>query len=287
MNDLTLTGGSPFDSIRRVREDGSEYWLARELQPLLGYSKWQNFEKAVEQAMIVAETAGLNVGANFTATGKVSGARGPASKDYELSRYACYVTAMRGDSHKPEIADALTYFAVRTHQAETAQPMLRAVPDLSGLNAEGLEWLGQIGQALTATTSELVGAKRELAAARTKVEYVDTFVTPDEGASLLRVFANQAKVSEQALRDYLMDRGVLYNTPFKRWSKKKQALVEVNWYHAYGQYKTWFTERDQPKAPRTPDGRMTTTLDITPVGKTGVLRMLRRHPLAIEGGAAS
>lgn len=287
MTDLIPSTGSPFDGIRRVREDGSEYWLARELMPLLGYRDWRNFERAIDQAMIVVETAGLDVAANFVATTGVSGSRGPAPKDYELSRYACYVTAMRGDSHKPEIAEALTYFAVRTHEAETARPVLQAVPDLSGLSAEGLEWLGQIGQALTATTTELVGAKRELAAARTKVEYVDTFVTPDEGASLLRVFANQVKVSEQALRDYLIDRGVLYNTPFKRWSRKKQDLVEVNWYHAYSQYKTWFTERDQPKAPRTPDGRMTTTLDITPVGKTGVLRMLQRHPLAIEDGASA
>lgn len=278
--------GSPFDSIRRVREDGSEYWVARELMPLLGYTKWQNFERAIEQAMIVAETAGVDVAANFTATNKVSGTRGPASKDYELSRYASYVTAMRGDSHKPEIAEALTYFAVRTREAETAasRPVLSAVPDLSGLGAEGLEWLGQIGQALTATTTELASTRKELEAAKPKLEYVDNFVTADEGACLLRVFANQVKVDEQDLRDYLIDRGVIYNKPFKRWSGKKQRLITVNQYHAYGQYKTWFTDRDQPEAPRTPDGRMQTTLDITPAGKTGVLRLLQRHP--IQGDVA-
>lgn len=113
--------GSPFDKIRRVDAFGREYWSARELMPFLGYSKWHNFARVIEQAMTAAGLSGVDLGANFPATGKVSGSRGPAQVDYELSRYGAYLTAMRGDSHKQEIADALTYFAVRTHQAETSQ----------------------------------------------------------------------------------------------------------------------------------------------------------------------
>lgn len=113
---------SPFDKIRRIDAFGREYWSARELMPFLGYSKWHNFARVIEQAMTAAGLSGVDLAANFPATGKVSGSRGPSQVDYELSRYGAYLTAMRGDSHKQEIADALTYFAVRTHQAETAQP---------------------------------------------------------------------------------------------------------------------------------------------------------------------
>lgn len=284
--DLTLLGDSPFDAIRRTDEHG-EYWTGRELMPLMEYAQWRDFAAVIQKARdALVLIQGEDVAAsNFADMRKISATK--SGKDVRLTRFAAYLVAMAGDDTKRAVAEARIYFAVRTEQAEKAAPALSLVPDLSGLNAEGLEWLGQVGKALTATTAELASAKRELESARTKVEYVDAFVTPDEGACLLRVFANQIKVGEQALREYLIDRGVLYRTSFHRWSTKKQAHVEVNQYHAKSQYKTWFTERDQPKAPRTPDGRMTTTLDITPVGKTGVLRMLQRHPLAIAGGEAS
>lgn len=174
--------------------------------------------------------------------------------------------------------------AIRKTGRYGVAPVLSAVPDLSGLSVEGLTWLGQIGQALTITTAELSSARQELEAARPKVEYVEAFVDGEKDSALLRVFANQIKVGEQELRAYLLDRKVIYNAPFQRWSSKKQDWVTVNWYHAHSQYKTWFTERDQPKAPRTPDGRVTTTLDITPIGKAKVKRMLERTPIA--GGAA-
>lgn len=69
------------------------------------------------EARAAAEIAGL--ASNFTDTGKVSGARGPAQKDYNLTRYACYMVAMSCDGRKPEVAAAKTYFAVKTRQAET------------------------------------------------------------------------------------------------------------------------------------------------------------------------
>lgn len=277
---------SPFDAGRTpCPQGGEDRWSARWLMEKMGYDKWQNFEQVIERAKTSAHNEGFNVKTLFTAVSKKGDGR--PQTDYQLTRFAAYLVAMNGDPRKEEVARGQSYFAVKTREAETTRPNLSLVPDLSGLGSEGLEWLGQIGQALTATTAELVGAKRELEAARTKVEYVDTFVQADEGACLLRVFANQVKVGEQALREYLIDRRVLYNASFERWSRKKQDYETVNSYHPYAQYKTWFTERDQPKAPRTPDGRMTTTLDITPLGKTGVQRMLQRHPLAIEGGAAS
>ena len=119
---------SPFDQLRHTDASGREYWSARELMPFLGYSRWQNFHRVIEQAMTAAQLSGVDLPTNFTGSSKDAGQSGPASIDYELSRYGAYLTAMRGDSHKPEIAAALTYFAVRTHQAEVAAATPTALP---------------------------------------------------------------------------------------------------------------------------------------------------------------
>lgn len=113
-------GASPFDSIKRVRPDGSEYWSARDLMPLLGYIEWRKFDGAIDRAKIAAEVQGHDVSSLFVGAAKVSGTRGPAQQDYEMARFAAYLTAMNGDPRKPEIAAAMAYFAVQTHVAETA-----------------------------------------------------------------------------------------------------------------------------------------------------------------------
>jgi DNA-damage-inducible protein D len=123
VNDLTLTSGSPFDSIRRVREDGSEYWSARDLQPLLGYDKWENFFLSIVRAHNAAvNTEGLAPAQRhfLDARKKVELGMGTSRQvaDLHLTRFACYLAAMNGDPRKPEIAAAQTYFAVKTREAE-------------------------------------------------------------------------------------------------------------------------------------------------------------------------
>src|SRR5215470_17726095 len=85
---------SPFDAIRHVDEDGNEYWSARELYKLLGYSTWQKFQHAVEQAKIACENSGQAVLDHFNLQVKMvtlgSGAT-RKTEDYHLSRYACYL----------------------------------------------------------------------------------------------------------------------------------------------------------------------------------------------------
>lgn len=118
--DIVRGAGSPFDQIKRLRSDGSEYWLARELMPLMGYSSWRNLLVPIERAKQSAANQGHSLEANFAASRKVAGRSGPAQSDIELSRFAAYLVAMNGDPNKPEVAAAQAYFAIQTRQAEAA-----------------------------------------------------------------------------------------------------------------------------------------------------------------------
>lgn len=109
--------GSPFDGIKQARPDGSEYWSARDLMPMLGYDKWERFAGAIDRAKIAAEVQGHSVENLFPTSGKKTGGR--PQQDYDLARFACYLVAMNGDPRKPEIAAAMAYFAIRTREAET------------------------------------------------------------------------------------------------------------------------------------------------------------------------
>lgn len=120
MRNTQLARQSPFDSICQCT-DGQEYWSARNLQTMLGYTEWRNFEKTIKKAMTACKNVGQNPAANFVESNKVTdqGKHGNYTvKDYRLTRFACYLTAMNGDPDKPEIAHAQTYFAVKAREAE-------------------------------------------------------------------------------------------------------------------------------------------------------------------------
>lgn len=115
------------ESIRRVRQsDGVAYWLARDLQNLLGYDKWQSFKSAIERAINACESAGRNAHHHFTDLSKViKGGKGAdvQKQDYYLTRFACYLIAINGDTRKKEIGLAQTYFTVKTRQQEIREEM--------------------------------------------------------------------------------------------------------------------------------------------------------------------
>lgn len=98
-----------------------EYWYARELMPLLGYDRWENFYKAIVRAMESCQAANVPVKNHFQAETRIvslgSGSK-RAVKDYMLTRYACYLIAQNGDVKKQEIAFAQSYFAVQTRKQE-------------------------------------------------------------------------------------------------------------------------------------------------------------------------
>ena len=101
-------------------EDGVEFWCARDLMEPLGYARWENFDEAVKRAMVSCENNETPVDSHFREVTKMvkSGVASVPRKDYKLTRYACYLIAMNGDTRKPEIAIAQAYFAVQTRKQE-------------------------------------------------------------------------------------------------------------------------------------------------------------------------
>jgi DNA-damage-inducible protein D len=120
MNETPHT--SPFDAIRRVDENGKEYWSARELYKILGYTEWRNFQNVViKKAKISCEETGQAISDHFVDTYKmIKLGKGGQRKtgDVYLSRYACYLVVMNGDPNMPIVAMGQQYFAVQTRRQE-------------------------------------------------------------------------------------------------------------------------------------------------------------------------
>jgi DNA-damage-inducible protein D len=109
------------ENVKRIAPNGEDYWMGRDVQTILGYDTWENFYAVIQKAMMGCESAGLKVIYHFRDTTKVISA-GKGAKlqraDCYLTRYACYLVAMNGDSRKAEISTAQSYFAAQTRRQE-------------------------------------------------------------------------------------------------------------------------------------------------------------------------
>ena len=149
---------NPFDSIRKIAPDASEYWSARDLMPLLGYSTWRNFSESIDRAAAACRNSGMENADHFADASKViNGGKGAKQTvtDFRLSRYAAYLIAMNGDPRKSEIAAAQTYFTVQTRKAEIQQASAALPASPLALSRALLEALEQQDTRVTAIEQRL------------------------------------------------------------------------------------------------------------------------------------
>lgn len=155
-----------FESYANKTKNGIEFWLARDLQHLLGYTKWDNFLKVIFKAKIACETSKNNILDHFAGVGKMvnlgSGSQREVS-DMMLTRYACYLIAQNGDSSKKEIAFAQTYFAVQTRKFEIIRKRIEA---LERLNAR--QKLSETEKQLSRIIFQQTNSNRNFALIRSK-----------------------------------------------------------------------------------------------------------------------
>ncbi len=117
---------TPFEAIRHQGEDGNEYWTARELAGVLGYTTWRRFTNTIEKAETACRNSGQNVADHFDHVVNMveigSGAKRKI-EDIQLSRYACYLVIQNADPAKEIVALGQTYFAVQTRRQEEADAL--------------------------------------------------------------------------------------------------------------------------------------------------------------------
>ena len=125
--DLIHSLTDTFEAHAQQTGGGVEFWLARDIQHLLGYTKWDNFLNVVAKAKTACEVSGHSPGDHFADVGKTIAMPKGAEKevaDIMLTRYACYLIAQNGDPKKQEVAFAQTYFAIQTRRAEVIEQRL-------------------------------------------------------------------------------------------------------------------------------------------------------------------
>lgn len=272
-----INNGSPFDAIRIATPEGREYWSARDLMPLLGYEKWERFADAIGRAKIAAHNSGYVVAEQFPGAGKMvqtgSGAH-RTIEDYHLSRYACYLIAMSGDPRKPEVAAALTYFAIKTREAETRP----AAPALHGPELVAAA-LVEANNMLEQRAARIHQLEEKATADAPKVSYVDTYVTDADLLSFSTV-ASTNDITEKALRELLIRKDWIYCQSDSRWSERQQQKVSRNRYSEKADKKRYFRRVENHEAPRFRGSEVMHTLKITPAGAEAVARLIARENAA-------
>ena len=244
--------------------EGVECWSARELQVLLGYNKWENFENVIQKAKSACSNAGEEVSNHFPDVRKMvpigSGTEKPID-DILLTRYACYLVAQNGDSRKEEISFAQNYFAVQTRRAELVEQRLleneriiareklsQTEKQLSGIlyergvDGQGFAIIRSKGdQALFRLNTQMLKKKMGIPENRPVADFLPTISikAKDLAAEMTGLnvqskdLAGQSKIEKEhidnnsAVRDMLNKRGIIpENLPIAEDVKKLQRKLE-------------------------------------------------------------
>jgi DNA-damage-inducible protein D len=244
--------------------EGIECWSARELQKLLGYSKWERFENVIQKAKDACRNAGEGIQNHFPDVGKMVTIGSEAERvinDIALTRYACYLIAQNGDSRKEEIAFAQNYFAVQTRRAELVEQRLleyvrvKAREKLSqtekqlsgilyerGVDGQGFATIRSKGdQALFRLNTQMLKRKMGVPEARPVADFLPTISikAKDLAAEMTGLnvqnkdLKGQTKIEKEhidnntAVREMLTKRGIVpENIPASEDVKKLQRKLE-------------------------------------------------------------
>lgn len=163
---LIYTLTKNFEEYANKTEDSVEFWLARDLQKLLDYTQWRNFELVIEKAKKACELSGYEASYHFADVSKTINMPKGAIKDIDdlmLTRYACYLIAQNGDSRKETIAFAQTYFATQTRKAELIE---QKILEYERVNAKNK--LAETEKELSKVIFEQTGGDENFALIRSK-----------------------------------------------------------------------------------------------------------------------
>ena len=246
--------------------EGVECWSARDLQILLGYSKWENFEKVIQKGKDACKNAGEEIAYHFPDVRKMVAIGSGAEKEIDdilLTRYACYLVAQNGDSRKQEIAFAQNYFAVQTRRAELVEQRLlehervKAREKLSqtekqlsgilyerGVDSQGFAVIRSKGdQALFRLNTQMLKKKMGVPASRPVADFLPTISikAKDLAAEMTGLNVQNKDLkgqnmiekehidNNQAVRDMLTKRGIVpENLPPAEDVKKLQRKLDVD-----------------------------------------------------------